>query len=191
MAREINPGCGFFFGFMYTNLPIDIVDMELTLRTVQRIYIYHKDHTTETTIFTLWSKSVTPFPSSRKKIKAFKEESKGQVTLTWMPPDSTPIKPLKIPRKCTQGKVRAQQSYHNHHFNPIKTNQVDILGTNSTNVSNINIIKPIPQKACKQLGATCSFCQQQVPHPSPNQSDWPSEDWDGGKSQSQRTKPLL
>ena len=106
MAREINAECNFFFGFMHTNFPVDTVDVELTLRTVQGIYIYHKDHTMETTIFTSASKSVTPFPSLRKKIKAFKEESKGQMTLTWTPPESTPVKPLKIPRKHAPGKVR-------------------------------------------------------------------------------------
>ena len=76
MARETNPVCNFFFGFMHTNLP---TDMELTIRMVQGIYIYCKDHTAESTIFTPWSKSVTPFPSLRKKIKASKEDSNGTI----------------------------------------------------------------------------------------------------------------
>ena len=45
MARQVNLVCNFFFGFMHTNLPVDTVDIELTLRTVQEIYIYRKDHT--------------------------------------------------------------------------------------------------------------------------------------------------
>ena len=96
MAREINLVCDFFFGFMDMNLPTDTVDLELTLRTVQGIYIYHKDHTVKTTILTPWSKSVTPFPSLRKKIKFFKEEGKGQTTLTWAPSDSAPTRPSKL-----------------------------------------------------------------------------------------------
>ena len=106
MAGEVNPVCNFFLGFMHTNLPIDTVDVELTLRMVQGIYIYCKDHTMETTIFTPWSKNVMPFPSLRKNIKAFKEESKGQMTLTWTPPDSAPTRLSKIPRKHDPGKVR-------------------------------------------------------------------------------------
>ena len=149
MAREINLKSNFFSGFMCTNLPANTVDVELTLRMVQGIYIYHKDHTAETTIFTPWSKSVIPFPSLRKKIKAFKEDSKGQMTLTWTPSDSTPTKPPKIPRKCTPGKVRTWWSNHNHHFNPIKTTWVYMLGTNSISTGNISIIKPIPQKVCE------------------------------------------
>ena len=58
-----------------------------------------------------------------------------------------------------------------------------------TNISNINIIKPIPQKACEQFGATCLFCQHQVPHPSPNQSDCSSEDWDKEKAKAKEQNP--
>ena len=60
MAREINLVCDLFFGFMYSNLPSDMVDVELTIRTAQGTYTYQKDHTAEATIFTPWSKSVTP-----------------------------------------------------------------------------------------------------------------------------------
>ena len=52
MAREINLVCN-FFGFMHTNLPADTVDVELTIRMVQGIYIYCKDHTAKSTMFTL------------------------------------------------------------------------------------------------------------------------------------------
>ena len=82
MAREINPVYNFFFQFMHTKLPADVVDVELIITMVQGIYIYHKDHTAKSTDFTQWSKSVTPFPSLRKKIKAFKEDSREQLTLS-------------------------------------------------------------------------------------------------------------
>ena len=129
MAREINLVCNFLFGFMHTNLPADMVDMELTIRMVQRIYIYCKDHTAESTIFTPWSISVSPFPSLRKKIMAFKEDSRGHSTPTWIPLVNTPTKSLRNPRKCISGKVRTRWSNHNHCFNLIKTNQVNTLGT--------------------------------------------------------------
>ena len=110
MAREINPVCDFFFSFICTNLPSDMVDVELTIRMVKGIYTYHKDHTAESNIFTLWSKSVIPLPSPRKKIKADQEDSRRQMTPTWnnnvMPPFSILSKPSQSPRKCTPGKTR-------------------------------------------------------------------------------------
>ena len=68
MAREISLVCDFIFGSNCTSLLTDTVDVELTIRTVKGIYMYHKDHTVEMTIFTPWSKSVIPFPSLRHKI---------------------------------------------------------------------------------------------------------------------------
>ena len=83
MAREINPMCDFIFGSIHTCLPTDTVDAELTIRTVKGIYTYHKDHTAESTTFSLWSKGVIPFPSLRWKIQAFKDDNNSkQVTMT-------------------------------------------------------------------------------------------------------------
>ena len=162
-----------FFGFMHTNLPTDM------------------DHMAESTIFIPWSKTVTLFPSLRKKIKAFKEDSRGQLTLTWMLLVSTSTKPPRNPRRHTPGKTRTRRSNHNHCFNLIKTNQVNMLGTDLTDANKIEIIKCTPQKACEWYEATCSFCRQQVPHASPDQSDWSSEDWDWNKAKAKEQKPII
>ena len=144
MTREINTVHDFFFSFVCTNLPPDTVDVELTIRMVKGIYTYHKDHTVESTIFTAWSKSVIYSPSLRKKLKAFKEDSRRQMTPTWnnnmMPQFSAPSKPSWSPRKHAPGKTRTWWSKHNHHFNPINTSRFDKLGTGLTDVNKINII---------------------------------------------------
>ena len=149
----------------------------------------------EATIFTPWGKSVIPFPSLRKKIKAFKEDSSRQMTLTWnnnmMPQSPTPSKPSKSPRKCAPGKTRTQWSKHIHCFNPIKTSRFDTLGTGSTDINKINIIQPTPQKACEHFGATCSFCRQQAPYLLLVQLDWSSKDWDDNKAKAREQKSLI
>ena len=108
MAREINLVCDFFFDFVCTNLPSDMVDVELMVRMVQGIYTYRKDHTVESTIFTLWSKNMIPFPSLRRKIKAFKENNRRPMTTVWnnnvMPQFSAPSKPPKTPENMPQAK---------------------------------------------------------------------------------------
>ena len=65
MTREINPVCDFVFGLIRTSLPTDTVDVDLTIRTVKGIYMYRKDYTAVSTIFTLWGKKIIPFPSLR------------------------------------------------------------------------------------------------------------------------------
>ena len=56
MEREISPICDFLFGSIRTSLLTDTVDVELTVQMVKGIYTYRKDHTTESMIFTPWSK---------------------------------------------------------------------------------------------------------------------------------------
>ena len=51
MAREISSVCDFIFSSLHTCLLTDTVDIELTIRMVKGIYTYHKDHTTESTVF--------------------------------------------------------------------------------------------------------------------------------------------
>ena len=127
-----------------------------------------------------------PFPSLSKKIKAFKEETKGQSSSPWMPTDSTPANPSMHPRKHATGKVRTWWSKCKHRYNQIKTNGVNTLGSDPTEVNKISIIKPIPQKACERFGLSCSFCKQQAPHTLPPHSDWSSKDWDREKARARK-----
>ena len=41
---------------------------------------------------------------------------------------------------------------------------------------------PSPVKVCDRFGPSCSFCKQGAPHPSPQESDWSSKDWDGTRT---------
>ena len=62
MAREISLVCDFIFGSIHTGLPMDTVDVELMIRMVKGIYMYRKDHTAESMVFSPWSRTVIPFP---------------------------------------------------------------------------------------------------------------------------------
>ena len=142
--------CNFIFGSIHTCLLTEMVNAELTIIMLKGIYTYCKDHTAESTIFSLWSKIVIPFPSLRWKIQAFKDSnSSKQVTTTWdngmMPQFSAPQKPSQSPRKCASGKIRTRWSRCNHWFNPIKTNRYNTLGTNLMDINKIDIIQPTPR----------------------------------------------
>ena len=84
-----------------------MVDVELTIRTVKGIYTYNKDHTVESMIFSLWCKSVIPFPSLRQKIQTDKDNNK-QATMTWdngiMPQFSSHKNLPKIPENMPWAK---------------------------------------------------------------------------------------
>ena len=194
MVREINPVCNFIFGSIHMCLLTDTVDVELTIRMVKGIYTYCKDHTTESMVFLPWSKTVTPFPSLRWKIQAYKNDTK-QATMTWkngiMPQFSIPQKPSWYPRECTSGKIRNRWSRHNHQFNPIKTNRYNTLDVNSMDMNKINIIQPVPKRACECSMDTCTYCKYKGLHASPIPSDWSSEDWDGEKAKTREQRLLF
>ena len=82
-VHEISPICDFLFGSISTSLPTDKVDVELTVQMVKGIYMYRKDHTTESTIFTPWSKKVIPFPSLKCKIQAYQGDKRNETELPW------------------------------------------------------------------------------------------------------------
>ena len=83
MAQEISPICDFLFGWIRTSLLTDTADVELTIQMVKGIYIYRKDHTTQSIIFTPWSKKVIPFPSLRCEIQAYQDDKRNETELSW------------------------------------------------------------------------------------------------------------
>ena len=83
MAREISPVCNFIFGLIRTCLPTDMVDVDLNIQTVKGIYLYRKDHTMQSMIFTPWGKKVIPFSSLRWKIQVFQDDKRQKTMISW------------------------------------------------------------------------------------------------------------
>ena len=81
MAHVISPICNFLSRSIRKNLLMDTVDIELTVQRVKGIYMYRKDHTMESMIFTPWSKKVTPFPSLRCKIHPYQDDQRSERVL--------------------------------------------------------------------------------------------------------------
>ena len=55
---------------------MDTVDVELMIRMVKGIYMYRKDHTAKSMLFSPWGRTVIPFPSLCKRIQAFQYENR-------------------------------------------------------------------------------------------------------------------
>ena len=134
MAHEISLICNFPFWLIRKNLLTDTVDIELMLQAVKGIYTYRKDHTMESTIFTPWSKKVTPFPSLRCKIQAYQDDQGNEEVLQWGNTFQFSAPPMTKtnPRKKSPGKIRARWS-NKARYNPMNTkrpNTPDIPVTN-------------------------------------------------------------
>ena len=150
---------------------MDTVDVDLTIRMVKGIYMYRKDHTAESMIFTPWCKNVIPFPSLRSKIHVFQDDKRHMTALPWNDGSafqfSAPPKMPRNPRKRTTGKFRTRLSDKNR-SNPIKSRRPNTPETKMTHLDKIdtNIEAPTPVKACDRFELSCSYCKQGTPHPS-------------------------
>ena len=60
-----------------------------------------------------------------------------------------------------------------------------------SNLNKINIVAPTPKKGCNGFSLSCSYCKQGAQHPSPQNSDWSSEDWDGNKAKTKEQNKSL
>ena len=192
MACKISPICDFLFGSIRTNLPMDMVDIELTVWMVKGIYTYIKDHTMESTVFTPWSKKVTPFPSLSHKIQAYQDDKRRERVLQWnngnMFQFSTPPMMQNNPRKRDPGKIRARW-LNKSRCNPIKAKRPNTPEMTMNNLDTIDTDKkaPLSVKVCNRFGPSCSICKQNNPHPLPQESDWSDEDWTGAHKNTQKT----
>ena len=145
MAREITPVCDFIFGSIQAGLLTDTVDVELTLRTVEGIYTYRKDHTAKSTMFSPWSRTVIPFPSLQRKKQAYHNENKQ--TSAWNKGHAAPYFPTQPQPKhrCTSGKTSSRWSYQRHRFNPMKTEHYNMQDRETTDFRKVDMIELTPK----------------------------------------------
>ena len=80
-------------------------------------------------------------------------------------------------RKRAPGKIRAQQLSKSR-YNPIKVRRPNTPETKVTGLDAIDTDNkaPFPVRVCDNFGPSCSFCKQGAPHPSPQESEWSSEE---------------
>ena len=81
----------------------------------------------------------------------------------------------------TTGKILTKWSGRNR-FNPIKMRRPNTPDTKVLELDRINIKDPILTKVCDRFGLSCSYCKQGAMHPSSQELDWSSVDWDGTKA---------
>ena len=72
---------------------MDTVDIELTVRMVKGICTYRKDHMAESMVISLWSRTIIPFPSLRRKIQVYQDENKQ--TSAWNKGHAAPYFPTQ------------------------------------------------------------------------------------------------
>ena len=73
MACLLQPECNFLHGFFRCKLPVEVVDEEVKITSMQGIHIFRRDQTMQLIKCTLCSTRLHPHPTIIKKMKTFLE----------------------------------------------------------------------------------------------------------------------
>ena len=73
MACLLQPECNFLHGFFRCRLPVEVVDVEVKITSMQGMYIFRRDRTMQLIKCTPWSTRLYPHPIIIKKMKTFLE----------------------------------------------------------------------------------------------------------------------
>ena len=73
MACLLQPECNFLHGFFRCKLPVEVVDAEVKITSMQGTHIFRRDRTTQLIKCTPWSTRLCLHPTIKKKMKTFLE----------------------------------------------------------------------------------------------------------------------
>ena len=115
---------------------------------------------------------------------SFQDDKRHETMMPWNDGNvfqfSYPPKMPRNPRKWTTGKIRTRWLGRNR-FNPIKMRRPSSPDSKVSYLDKIDIKAPVLTKACDRFSLSCSYCKWGALHPSPQELDWSSEDWDSTK----------
>ena len=73
MVCLLQPECNFLHGFFRCKLPVEVVDIEVKVTSMQGMHIFRRDRTTQLIKCTPWSTKLCLHPTIVKKMKTFLE----------------------------------------------------------------------------------------------------------------------
>ena len=113
MACQLQPECNFLHGFFKCKLPMEVVDVEVKIMSMQGTHLYKRDQTTQVTKCLPWTNNIRPHPTIIKKMKTFLEvENKMGTTIQTSMPNSQIRPPLPItnPNVCRSNNVERRKT---------------------------------------------------------------------------------
>ena len=73
MACLLQPECSFLHGFSRCKLPVEVVDMEVKVMSMQEMHIFERDRMTQLIRCMPWTTKLCPHLNIIKKVKTFLE----------------------------------------------------------------------------------------------------------------------
>ena len=73
MACLLQPECNFLHGYFRCKLPVEVVDVEVKVMSMQGTHIFRRDQMTQLVRCMPWTPNLCPHPNMIKKMKTFLE----------------------------------------------------------------------------------------------------------------------
>ena len=93
MVCLLQPECNFLHAFLRCKLPVEVVDIEVKITSMQGMHIFRRDRMTQLIKCTPWSMRICPHPTIIKKMKTFLEVE-GKMGLIPVPVPGNQFRPL-------------------------------------------------------------------------------------------------
>ena len=160
MACQLQPECNFLHSFFKCKLPMEVVDVEVKITSMQGTHLYKRDQTMQVTKCLLWTNNIQPHPTIIKKMKTFLEvENKmGTIIQTSMPNSQIrPPLPITNPNVCRSDNAERRKTVmplkENLGQSPQQTHPYHRLHQNLTMKSHPQQLEQTPhgQELAKQL----------------------------------------
>ena len=106
MACSLQPECNFLHGYFRCRLPVEVVDVELKITSMQGMHIFQRDRTTQLIKCTPWSTRLSPHPTIVKKMRTFLEVEAKMGPIPQ--PTSSQYRPFNQTQTLISGRVGPQ-----------------------------------------------------------------------------------
>ena len=90
MACILYPECNFLHGYFRCPLPVEMVDVEVKVKTMQGIHTFRRDRTSQVIRCNPWSTKLHPYPSLIQQMKTYLE-LEGRLGPKCRPPTTNPV----------------------------------------------------------------------------------------------------
>ena len=124
MACILQPGCNFLHWFFRCHLPVETVDVEVRITSMQGTHTFRRDRTYQVIMCNPWSTRLHPHPTMIRKMKTYLElEGKLDPKLQPQSDQSRPGQKISNPHRRKETKATEKRKK----LTPIKKYKVNVM----------------------------------------------------------------
>ena len=107
MLCILHPECNFLHSCFRCQLPMETVDVEVKVKTMQGIHTFRRDRTPQVIKCNPWSARLCPYPSLVCKMKTYLE-LEGRLCPKSKTQPQTQLQPIPLQHVCVQQNIKDQ-----------------------------------------------------------------------------------